>query len=157
MGLFLTDGSSADLFNALTEALEAEGAMCEVVALKIGGVSLDDGTKVAAKQKIDGGPSVLFDAAAVLPSEAGVAMLLKDAASKDFAADAFGHCKFIGYSAAATFLFDAARVPELDDGLLALRGAKDVQAFVASCRKLRYWPREMKVDLDAASLSAQPY
>jgi catalase len=71
MGLLLTDGSSAELFNALTKALEAEGAVWEVVAPKIGGVTLDDGTKVAAKQKIDGGPSVLFDAVAVLPSEEG--------------------------------------------------------------------------------------
>ena len=154
MGLFLTDGSNADLFNALTGALEAEGAVWEVVAPKIGGVTLDDGTQVAAKQKIDGGPSVLFDAVAVLPSEKGAAMLAKDAASKDFVSDAFGHCKFIGYSAAATTLFDAARVPELDDGFVALGKAKDAKAFVATCRDLRYWARETKVDLDAASLSA---
>jgi catalase len=151
MGLLLTDGSSADLFNALTAALEDEGAVYEVVAPKIGGVTLDDGTKVAAKQKIDGGPSVLFDAVAVLPSEAGAAMLAKDAASKDFVADAFGHCKFIGYSAAATTLFDAGRVPELDEGFVALSKAEDAKAFVATCRDLRFWPREMKVDMDARS------
>lgn len=125
MGLLLTHGSSAELFNALTKALEAEGAVWEVVAPKIGGVTLDDGTKVAAKQKIDGGPSVLFDAVAVLPSEEGAAMLAKDAASKDFVADAFGHCKFIGYTDAAATLFDASRVPELDDGFVALSKSKD--------------------------------
>lgn len=151
MGLLLTDGSSAELFNALTKALEAEGAVWEVVAPKIGGVTLDDGTKVAAKQKIDGGPSVLFDAVAVLPSEEGAAMLAKDAASKDFVADAFGHCKFIGYTDAAATLFDAARVPELDDGFVALSKSKDVKAFVTTCRDLRFWAREMKVDLDAAA------
>jgi catalase len=155
MGLLLTDGSSADLFNGLTNALEAEGAVWEVVAPKIGGVTLDDGTKVAAKQKIDGGPSVLFDAVAVLPSEEGAAMLAKDAASKDFVADAFGHCKFIGYSDAATTLFDAARVPEIDGGFVALSKGKDAKGFVATCRKLRFWPREMNVDLDAASLTAK--
>ena len=151
MGLLLTHGSSAELFNALTKALEAEGAVWEVVAPKIGGVTLDDGTKVAAKQKIDGGPSVLFDAVAVLPSEEGAAMLAKDAASKDFVADAFGHCKFIGYTDAAATLFDASRVPELDDGFVALSKSKDVKAFVTTCRDLRFWAREMKVDLDAAA------
>lgn len=151
MGLLLTDGSSAELFNALTKALEAEGAVWEVVAPKIGGVTLDDGTKVAAKQKIDGGPSVLFDAVAVLPSEEGAALLAKDAASKDFVADAFGHCKFIGYTDAAATLFDASRVPELDDGFVALSKSKDVKAFVTTCRDLRFWAREMKVDLDAAA------
>lgn len=156
MGVLLTDGSSADLFNALTKSLGAEGAMWEVVAPKIGGVTLDDGTKVAAKQKIDGGPSVLYDAVAVLPSEDGVAMLAKDATAKDFVADAFAHCKFIGHTAAAGQLFDAAGIPALDEGFIALTGAKDTKAFVAKCRDLRFWPRELEVDLDAAALKAKP-
>ena len=149
MGLFLTDGSSAELFNALTAALDAEGAVWEVVAPKIGGVALDDGVKVAAKQKIDGGPSVLFDAVAVLPSAKGAALLAGDAAAKDFVADAFGHCKFIGYSEAAKALFDAARVPEMDEGFIALTKKADAKAFIQTCRELRFWAREMKVDLDA--------
>ena len=74
-----------------------------------------------------------------------------DAASKDFVADAFGHCKFIGYTDAAATLFDASRVPELDDGFVALSKSKDVKAFVTTCRDLRFWAREMKVDLDAAA------
>ena len=149
MGLVLTDGSSAELFTALTAALTAEGAVWEVIAPKIGGVTLDDGTAVAAKQKIDGGPSVLYDAVAVLPSAAGAALLAKDAAAKDFCADAFGHCKFIGFTADAAALFDAARIPEMDDGFVHVDKAKDAKAFVATCRALRFWPRELTVDLDA--------
>ncbi|WP_223797002.1 catalase [Sphingomonas nostoxanthinifaciens] len=153
MGIFLTDGSEAALFTALTDVLDAEGAVWEVVAPKIGGVTLDDGMAVAAKQKIDGGPSVLFDAVAVLPSADGVQMLVKDGASKDFVSDAFGHCKFIGVGANAKPLFDEARVPpELDDGCLPLAKPADAKAFVAACRALRFWPREMTVDLDAASI-----
>jgi catalase len=157
MGVFLTDGSDAVLFKALTAALEAEGAVWEVIAPKIGGVTLDDGTAVAAKQKIDGGPSVLFDAVAILPSAEGVKMLAGDAASKDFVSDAFGHCKFIGYGTNAQPLFDEARIPPtLDDGFVALAKAKDAKAFVATCAALRFWPREMAVDLDASSLKAKP-
>ncbi len=153
MGLLLTDGSSADLFKALTRALDAEGALWEVVAPKIGGVTLDDGTKVAAKQKIDGGPSVLYDAVAVLPSAAGVAMLARDAAAKDFVADAFAHCKFIGLGADAGPLFDAAGVVARDEGFVSLAKAKDARAFVATCRALRFWPRELDVDLDAEAFA----
>ena len=149
VGLLLTDGSSAELYTALTAAVETEGAVWEVIAPKIGGVTLDDGTAVAAKQKIDGGPSVLYDAVAILPSSEGAALLSKDAAAKDFCADAFGHCKFIGFSAEAAALFDAARIPEIDDGFVQLAKAKDAKAFVAACRALRYWPRELMVDLDA--------
>ena len=153
-GVLLTDGSSAELFAALTKALDAEGAMWEVVAPKIGGVTLDDGTKVAAKQKIDGGPSVLFDAVAVLPSQDGATLLGKDATAKDFVADAFAHCKIIGHSAAADGLFNAAGVTDRDDGFVPLAKAKDVKAFVTKCRDLRFWAREFEVDLDAASLEA---
>lgn len=149
MGIVLTDGSSATLFNAVTGALDAEGAVWEVVAPKIGGVTLDDGTAVAAKQKIDGGPSVLYDAVAVLPSAAGAALLAKDAAAKDFCADAFAHCKFIGFSAGAAALFDAARIPEMDAGFVQLAKPKDARGFVETCRALRFWPRETAIDLDA--------
>ena len=67
--------------------------------------------------------------------------------------DAFGHCKFIGYGKNAKPLFDEARIPPaLDDGFVALAKPKDAKAFVATCAKLRFWPREMTVDLDAASV-----
>ena len=80
-------------------------------------------------------------------------MLAQDAASKDFVSDAFAHCTFIGVGANAKPFFDDARVPpELDDGFLPLANAEDAKAFVSACRALRFWPREMTVDLDAQSL-----
>lgn len=152
MGLLLTDGSDAALFNAITAALDAAGAVWEVIAPKIGGVVLNDGVAVAARQKIDGGPSVLYDAVAVLPSAQGAALLAMDAAAKDFVSDAFAHCKFIGVGADAEQLFAAARIPaELDDGCIALGSAKAAEAFVEQCAALRFWPRELSVDLDAVS------
>jgi len=157
VGILLTDGSEAALFQALTKALETELAMWEVVAPKIGGVVLDDGTAVAARQKIDGGPSVYYDAVAVLPSAQGAALLAQDAASKDFVSDAFGHCKFIAYGAHAPVLFAEARVPPtLDEGFIPLAKAADAKTFVHTCRTLRFWPRELTVDLDAASLPEAP-
>jgi catalase len=105
---------------------------------------------MAAKQKIDGGPSVLYDAVAILPSKAGAALLASDAAAKDFASDAFAHCKFIGHNPDAKTLFAEARIPgELDAGFVAMSSSNDVQSFVDQLGKLRFWPRELKVDLDA--------
>ena len=132
------------------KAVEAEGALWEVIAPKIGGVTLDDGEKVAARHKLDGAPSVLFDAVAIIPSEAGSAMLAQDAGAKDFVSDAFAHCKFVGHSQAALALFAEARIPaELDAGFVALDGAKACKAFVARCADLRIWKRELEVDADA--------
>ncbi len=63
----------------------------EIVSPEVGGVEASDGTWIEAKQMIDGGPSVLYDAVAVLASEEGAALLAKEAAARDFVADAFAH------------------------------------------------------------------
>jgi catalase len=150
LGLLMTDGADAGLYESLCKAAAKAGAVVEVVASKISGVILSDGALVPAKQKIDGGPSVLFDAVVVLASKEGAALLARDGASKDFVNDAFGHCKFIGYSAGALALFDKAGLtPDLDEGCHALASGKDCKAFIEACGQLRYWPREMTVDLDA--------
>jgi len=150
LGILLTDGSDADLFQALVSAAEKAGATIEVIAPRIGGVVLDKGSQIPADQKIDGGPSVLYDAVAVLPSEDGAALLAGDAPSKDFVSDAFAHCKFIAHSSAAGALFDEARIPaEKDAGFVLLRTAKDATAFIETCAALRFWSRELTVDLDA--------
>ncbi|HET6526869.1 catalase [Sphingopyxis sp.] len=150
LGILLSDGADSRLFKALTKAVDSEGALFEVVAPKIGGVTLSDGTTVAARHKIDGGPSVLFDAVAILVSEEGAALLAGDAAAKDFATDAFAHCKFIGHSPEAQGLFAAAGLADsLDEACIALAKPGDAAGFVERCRALRHWPREAAVDLDA--------
>jgi catalase len=148
VGILMTDGADADLFAALTIACDKEGTDYEVIAPKIGGVTLSDRKKVPAKQKIDGGPSVLYDAVALIVSERGAALLAKDAPTKDFISDAFAHCKFIAHSQAAASLLKAAGVTP-DDGFIALGNKKDAGKFIATCRTLRFWDREANVDADA--------
>jgi catalase len=147
VGALITDGSSAALLAALRAAIEAEGAVMEVVAPKIGGATLDDGSTVPADQNIDGGPSVLFDAVAVLPSADGAGMLAADAAAKDFVTDAHAHCKFIAYVPDSDPLLRAAGLADLlDDGYIAL-DTSTVDAYIAACRQLRFWDREATVDV----------
>lgn len=143
MGILATDGVDADLFIALIAALQAEKANYEVVAPKIGGITLSDGTKVAAQQKIDGGPSVLYDAVAILASKEGTKVLASNPAAKDFLTDAFTHCKFIGYSAEACTLFKKAGLADdVDKGCIKLGSKNDANAFVKTCGALRFWQRE---------------
>jgi catalase len=154
LGVLLTDGADAALFAALVAACQKEGADLEVVAPKIGGALLSDGQRVPAKQKIDGGPSVLYDAVTLLVSEEGAALLAKDAPTKDFISDAFAHCKFIAYSGAAEPLLEMAGVADkLDEGFLALSGERDAAKFIKLCRNLRLWSREPGVDADADATS----
>lgn len=150
LGILLTDGSSAKLVTAVTKSVEAVGGVWEIIAPKIGGVTLDDGSAMAAKQKIDGGPSILYDAVAILPSEEGAMLLASDAAAKDFVSDAFAHCKFIGHNPEANALFEKARIPaELDAGFIDLASGNAAKAFVDQLSALRFWERELTVDLDA--------
>jgi catalase len=142
MGILVSDGADAAMIAALTQALGKEGAAWEVVAPKIGGVTLSDGAKLPAKQKIDGGPSVLYDAVAIVVSEQGAGPLSDSAPVRDFLSDAYTHCKFIGYVAGAKPLLEAAGIDKKADGGFALlEKAGSASAFVKSCRALRYWPR----------------
>jgi catalase len=146
VGVLVTDGTDRQLFEALKSEIEAEGATLEVIAPAVGGVKASDGALIEAQQKIGGGPSVLYDAVAIIPSEAGVQALLKNAAAKDFVSDAFAHLKFIAFIDAALPLFEKAGIAaDMDDGFIQLASAKGAATFVIACRKLRRWEREQVV------------
>lgn len=147
VGVLVTEGVDAGLLNKLKEAVEAEGANLAVVAPTIGGVKDSEGKLHAAVEKVDGGPSVLFDAIVLLPSEEGVSELAKDATARDFVNDAFAHCKFIGYTPAAQILFDSVGLTSLlDEGCIPFDGPNAIGKFIETCRNLRHWPRESQVD-----------
>jgi catalase len=146
LGVLVTDGTDRPLFDGLKSAIEAEGATLEVIAPTVGGVKASDGSIIEAQQKIGGGPSVLYDAVAVMPSAEGVQSLLKNAAAKDFVSDAFAHLKFIAYADPAMKLFEKAGIAaDLDEGCMILSGPKGAEGFVTACRKLRRWDREPMV------------
>jgi catalase len=146
VGALVTDGVDRSLLEALKKELEAEGALLEIVAPAVAGVKSSDGALIEADEKIGGGPSVLYDAVVILPSEEGASLLLKNAAARDFISDAFGHLKYIGWVKAAQPLLEKAGIADdLDDGCIELTSAKSVAQFVASCRKLRVWQREQVV------------
>ncbi|MEF2552653.1 catalase [Aurantimonas sp. A2-1-M11] len=148
VGVLVTDGVDARLLAGLKSAIEAEGAMMELVAPMVGGVEASDGSWIEAKQKVDGGPSLLYDAVAVLASSDGAAILANEATARDFVTDAFAHCKFIAYSAEAMPLFEKAGLAaDLDEGCLQLGSAGGAPAFIAHCRKLRHWQREPNVNV----------
>ena len=152
LGILITDGVDAKLLNGLTEAIKKEKAVFELVAPKVGGVTASDGTRIKADHMIDGGPSVLFDAVALLTSSAAIDDLIKEATARDFVADAFQHCKFIGYDQSAIPLLEVAGVAgALDEGVVPLPGEEGLSAFVSQLGKLRVWAREPSVKLGSAS------
>ncbi|MCP6167437.1 catalase HPII, partial [Klebsiella pneumoniae] len=74
------------------------------------------------------------------------------ATARDFVADAFQHCKYIGYDPSALPLLEKAGIADaLDEGVLALPGEEGLSMFVTELGKLRVWGREPSVKLGKAS------
>lgn len=140
IGVLVTDGSDAGEVKGIVDAAKAEGAMVMFVGPIAGSVTLSDGSELDLDEKVDGAPSAVFDAVAILPSADGVKMLAMMPAARDFAATAWAHYKFAAYNDAARTLFAKAGLPDgLDKGFLP---ASDATGFVAACRGLRFWDRQ---------------
>jgi catalase len=138
----------------LRKEIDKRGTTLEVIAPKIGGAALSDGSWLTADQKVDGGPSVLYDAVAIVVSATGAELLAGNPAAKDFVSDAFAHAKFIGHVAAANPLFVATGVADrLDDGCIPLDDNGAAAAFIEACASLRFWPRH---GFSATSASGRP-
>jgi catalase len=152
LGVLVTDGANAEIAGEIGRAFENVGAIVEIVAPEVGGVKTSDGAWIEADEKIDGAPSVLFDAVAVLAAGKAAQALAKNPAAKDFVSDAFAHCKFIAYTAEALPLFEKAGVAsDLDEGVFPLGRPEDVDGFLKACAKLRHWDRGAKLGQPQAS------
>jgi catalase len=149
LGILVSEGVDAKLLASVKAAALKEGATVEIVAPTIGGVTASDGSQVAADHRINGGPSVLFDAVAILVSKEGATKLLPEATAKDFVSDAYAHLKFIAYNDSASALLDKAGVSAAsrDKGTVLLKDPKDSVAFMKDCYQLRLWSRESKVKM----------
>jgi catalase len=145
VGVVVSDGINAELLKALRRVLDEEGASLEIVAPKIGGVEANDGSWIEAHQTISGGPSVLYDAVALMVSDEAAVELGNDPAARDFVSDAFAHSKFIAYVASSSPLLKATLGDrDLDDGFIQIETATDVTKFVEGCRRLRFWERKIE-------------
>lgn len=135
VGILIADGTDADELDALVTAVTKAKGKAVVVAPKVGGAKLSDGEVRKADGQLAGSPSQIFDAVAIVLSDDGCAVLLKEGAAVEFAMNAFAHLKAIGASDAAKPLLDKAGVVP-DDGVTGL-GDKFINAA-----KRRFYDRE---------------
>ncbi|MFP7723692.1 catalase [Lysobacter sp. A3-1-A15] len=140
VGILIDEGSDAAALKALVKAAQSAGATVKIVAPKLGGAVLSDGKKQPADGQLQGTPSVVFDAVAVLLSEAAGKKLAKDSAAVDFVAFAWAHLKAIAHDAGAAPLLKAGNVGK-DAGIV---DAGDTQAYIKAA-STRQWAREPKV------------
>ncbi|HAN55055.1 MAG TPA: catalase HPII, partial [Betaproteobacteria bacterium] len=140
VGILIAEGSDGAAIQAIKKAALDAGASVKIVGPKVGGAKLADGTLLAVDKQLAGAPSVIFDAIAVILSDAGAKKLAVESAAIDFVRDAFGHLKAIGVDQGGAALLKAANVPN-DVGVVDIKNQK---AFMAAA-KTRQWEREKSV------------
>lgn len=140
IGVLIADGFDNEMLSAINAAAKKESAVIELIAPKIGKIKAADGALAEPKHKIDGGPSVIFDAVILLVPEKAVDALIKMPPVRDFICDAYAHYKFIGFTEHALKLFGKAGV-KTDEGFVAIDKKADAALFIKTCRSLRFWGR----------------
>jgi catalase len=140
IGILIADGSDGASIKKIKKAVTDAGAAVKIIAPKVGGAKLADGSMLAADGQLAGTPSVLFDAVAVILSDEGAKALSMESAAIDFVRDAFGHLKAIAADKGGQMLLKAANVGK-DAGVV---DASDKDAFITAA-KTRQWDREKSV------------
>jgi catalase len=140
IGILIADGSDGATIKKIKKAATNAGASVKIIAPRVGGAKLADGSMLAADGQLAGTPSVLFDAVAVILSEKGAKALSMESAAIDFVRDAFGHLKAIAVDQGGQTLLKSANVGQ-DAGVV---DAGDKDAFIAAA-KTRQWEREKSV------------
>ena len=140
VGILIANGSDGAAIEKIRKAATDAGATVKIVAPKVGGVKLANGSTLAANGQLAGTPSVLFDAVAVILSDEGAKALSMESAAIDFVRDAFGHLKAIALDKGGQALLRTANIAQ-DAGVV---DATDSNAFITSA-KTRQWGREKSV------------
>ena len=146
IGCLVSDGTDEALLGELKAVVEKAGAKLELIAPKVGGVTTAGGKALAVDHAVEGGPSVLFDAVALLPSAAGAAQLANQAPAVNFVRDAFAHLKVIAWVADAAPLLAKAGLSKegASEGVMVVK-AGSVAPFITAAAAGRIWSREPKV------------
>lgn len=140
VGILIAENSNADMLEKYKQAITKEGATFKLVAPKIT-VTLNDGKTINVDGKIDGLPSVMFDAivSIIMPEEAK--KLANDTATIDWFKNAHAHLKAIAYCGATDEFILTPQKIDKDASIVPL---KEVATFIEKA-KSREWEREPKV------------
>ena len=154
IGFLAADGVDADSVNTVKSALEAEGAVVEVIAPHLGEIVAADNSVIPVQKSLLTAASVLYDAVYVPAGITSSATLEADADAVHFLNEAYRHCKAIAAHADARQVLEATyfakKLPEDDaEGSAMMEGVivqKDVkklgEIFIRAIAQHRFWERE---------------
>ena len=146
IAILAADGVDDKTLNTLKSAIEAEGAVVEVIAPRLGFLTSVNDEQIHVDESLLGAASVLFDAVYVPGGTNSVATLEADADAVHFLNEAFKHCKAIAADADAMQVLEAtyfSKKIENDEGVIISGEAGDLAVqFIAAIKQHRFWERE---------------
>jgi catalase len=145
MGVMISDGHEGTLLDRLTGAVLQAGGKVKLIAPRVTGALDDRGDLREAQFSIAGGPSVLFDAVAILLGPDDDDLVAGIPQAQNFLRDAFAHGKFIGHALAGKLFETSGLAGKANDGCFDLGLIDDgdtMASFIAACTALRHWTRQ---------------
>ncbi|NCI49525.1 catalase [Sediminibacterium roseum] len=145
IAFLVADGVNAASVAAMKKALEAAGAVVEIVAPRLGPVVAEDGTEINPIKTFTNSSSVFYDALYVPGGTNSVATLADDADAVHFLNEAFKHCKAIAADADADQVLESTyfiNKIEGDDGVIVGEPKKIAKDFIGAIAQHRFWERE---------------
>jgi catalase len=154
IAILAADGVNADSLNSVKAVLEAEGALTEVIAPRLGVIIAEDDSQIEVDQSFLMAASVLFDSVYVAGGTNAVATLEAEPNAVHFLNEQFRHCKPIAAADDAIQVLEATyfskKLPSdysadtvLMEGVLVGKPDKKFTSlFVKMIAKHRFWERE---------------
>ena len=154
IAILAADGVNENSINTIKDALTAEGAVCEVIAPKLGFILGMNDTTIGVAKSFLTAASVFYDAVYVPGGTNSVATLEAEPDAVHFLNEAFKHCKPIAFDTDALQVVKATyfgrKLPEdnsndtiLKEGIvMGNDAAKLAKQFIAAISQHRFWERE---------------
>ncbi|MHA4896389.1 catalase HPII [Pedobacter sp. PWIIR3] len=143
VAILAADGVNDDSLNAVKAALEADGAVTEIIAPRLGSITTAGKVKVPVDQSFLTAASVLFDAVYVPGGKASVTAIQAEANAIHFLNEAYKHCKAIAADDDASLVISATYIEETEAGVVIHKDAKKLASeFIKAIAGHRFWDRE---------------
>jgi catalase len=153
VAFLVAEGVDADSVDTVKEALEAEGAVVELVAPRLGNLFAEDDTPFMIKKSFLTASSVFYDAVYIPAGTNSVATIAAEPEALHFINQAYKHCKAIAADAAARQVLEAAyfgkNLPDdadketvLQEGIVIAKPDVVAERFVDAIAQHRFWERE---------------
>lgn len=136
IAVLIANGTDAGKFNNLKNQITAKGGKIKTIAPALGEVAANDGTMIVIDETLFNTASVLFDAVYIPGGKKSVKALAAEADAVHFIAEAYKHCKAIGYDADAAEIINLTGI-ETDDFV-----CNNVTDFINAVAQHRIWSRE---------------